>query len=44
VDPPLAKPLEMMLIVSRRGGSTGVTLVRAGWWVGWGVYHGESHG
>ena len=31
VDPPLAKPPEMVLIVSRRGGSVGVTSVRAGW-------------
>jgi len=38
VDPPLAKPPEMVLIVPRRGGSAGVTSVRAGWgsWlVGW---------
>ena len=38
VDPPLAKPLEMVLIVPRRGGSARVTSVRAGWgsWlVGW---------
>jgi len=30
VDPPLAKPPEMVLIVPRRGGSVGVTSVRAG--------------
>jgi len=30
VDPPLAKPPEMVLIVPRRGGSTGVMSVRAG--------------
>jgi len=38
VDPPLAKPLEMVLIVPRRGGSAGVMSVRAGWgsWLaGW---------
>jgi len=40
VDPPLAKPQEMVLIVPRRGGSVGVMSVRAGWgswlagWVG----------
>ena len=40
VDPPLAKSPEMVLIVPRRGGSVGVTSVRAGWgswlvdWVG----------
>jgi len=33
LDPPLAKPLEMVLIVSRRGGLAGVTSVRAGWGV-----------
>jgi len=38
VDPPLAKPPEMVLIVPRRGGSTGVTSVRVDWglwFVGW---------
>jgi len=38
VDLPLAKPLEMVLIVSRSGGSNEVTSVRAGcgsWVVGW---------
>jgi len=38
VDPPLAKPLEMVLIVPRRGALAGVTSVRADWgsWlVGW---------
>jgi len=38
VEPPLAKPLEMVLIVPHRGGSAGVTSVRAGWgswFVGW---------
>jgi len=38
VDPPLAKPLEMVLIVPRRGGSAGVMSVGAGWgsWLaGW---------
>jgi len=38
VDPPLAKLPEMVLIVPRRGGSIGVTLVRAGWgswFAGW---------
>jgi len=34
VDPPLAKPSEMVLIVSRRGGSAGVISV----WVGWGSW------
>jgi len=39
VDPPLAKPSEMVLIVPRRGGSAGVMSVRAGWgsWLGSGV-------
>jgi len=31
VDPPLAKPPEMVLIVPRSGGSVGVISVRAGW-------------
>ena len=31
VDPPLAKPPEMVLIVPRRRGLAGVTSVRAGW-------------
>jgi len=31
VDPPLAKPPEMVLIVARRGGSVGEMSVRAGW-------------
>jgi len=38
VDPPLAMPPEMVLIVSRSGGSDEVTLVRVGcgsWLVGW---------
>jgi len=38
VDPPLAKPPEMVLMVLRRGGSVGVMLERAGsgyWLVGW---------
>jgi len=38
VDPPLAKPPEMVLIVPRTGGSAGVTSVRAGWgswFAGW---------
>jgi len=38
VEPPLAKPPEMVLIVPRRGGSSGVTSVRAGWgswFAGW---------
>jgi len=38
VDPSLAKPPEMVLIVPRKEGSTGVTSVRTGWgsWlVGW---------
>jgi len=38
VDPPLAKPPEMVLIVPRRGGSARVMSVRAGWgsWLaGW---------
>jgi len=38
VEPPLVKPPEMVLIVPRRGGSVGVTSVRAGWeswFVGW---------
>ena len=30
VEPPLAKPLEMVLIVPHRGGSIGVTSVWAG--------------
>jgi len=40
VDPPLAKPPKMVLIVPRRGGSAGVMSVWAGWaswlagWVG----------
>jgi len=39
VDPPLAMPPEMVLIVPRSGGSTRVISVRAGWgsWLaGWG--------
>jgi len=48
VEPPLAKPPKMMLIVPRRGGLARVTSMRAGWgswFVGWfGVYRGESHG
>ena len=38
MDPPLAKPPEMVLIMPRRGGSAGVTSVRAGWgsrFAGW---------
>ena len=38
MDPPLAKPLEMVLIVPRKGGSVGVTSVRAdwgSWFAGW---------
>jgi len=38
VDPPLAKSLEMVLIVPRREGSAGVMSVRVGWgsWLaGW---------
>jgi len=38
VDPPLAKLLEMMLIMPRSGGSVRATSVRTGWgsWlVGW---------
>jgi len=38
VDPPLAKPPEMVLMVPRRGGSAGVMSVRAGsgaWLAGW---------
>jgi len=38
VDPPLAKPPEMVLIVSRRGGSARVTSVQAdwgSWFAGW---------
>jgi len=38
VDPPLAKPPEMVLMVPRRGGSVGVMSVWAGWgsrMVGW---------
>jgi len=37
VDSPLAKPLEMVLIVPRSGGSTRLTSVRASygsWWLG----------
>jgi len=36
VDPPLAKPPEMVLMVPRRGGSAGVISVRAdsGSWLG----------
>jgi len=40
VDPPLAKPPEMVLIVPRSGGFVGVISVQAGWgswlagWVG----------
>ena len=37
MDPPLAKPPEMVLMVPRRGGLAGVMLVRAGsgsWLVG----------
>ena len=38
MDPPLAKPPEMVLMVPRRGGSAGVMSVRASsgsWLVGW---------
>jgi len=38
VDPPLAKPPKMVLMVPRRGGSAGVMSVRASlssWLVGW---------
>jgi len=31
VDPPLAKPPEMVLMVPRSGGSVGVTSVCVGW-------------
>jgi len=47
VDPPLAKLPEMVLIVSRSGGSNGVMSVQAGcgsWLVGWGVGRGEYCG
>ena len=41
VDPPLAKPPEMVLIVSRRGGSARVTSVRAGWGSGFAGWFGR---
>ena len=48
VDPPLAKPLEMVLIVSLRGGSVGVHWCKPvggrGLRVGLGVCRGESRG
>jgi len=49
VDPPLAKPPEMVLMVSCSRGSVGATSVRAGWGsrlVGWleGLSWQESRG
>jgi len=41
VDPPLAKPPEMVLIVQRRVGLAGVTSVRAGWGSGFEDWFGH---
>jgi len=44
VDPPLVKPLEMVLMVPRREGLARVMSAPVlAWWVGCGVCHDERH-